>query len=205
MRGFDQPVPPPGGGAPHSRSANWRPLGVSLAWAVAVAAGTALLGVLAGFGWEKVSPRALVVVTGAGAANVVNPETSAFIAADGWFILLSLLGGIASGLAGYLLAVRKYGPVPMAGVLVGGLAAAWIAAWTGQQAGMAGFNHRLAVSAAGTVLRAPVTLGGHGPLAFWPLAAGVVAGGIEAGRALRERRRLARLGAGPPLPGPDGG
>jgi len=35
----------------------------------------------------------------------------------------------------------------------------------------------------------PLALGGRGPLAFWPLAAGLTAGGIELMMLLRERRR----------------
>jgi len=38
------------------------------------------------------------------------------------------------------------------------------------------------------VLQAPLILGGRGALAFWPLAAGLVAGGVEAVILLRERR-----------------
>ncbi len=154
----------------------------------AVITGTALLGAATGFLWVALAPRALLVAVGHGSASVVNPETSAFIAADGWFTLLSVLGGVVSGLLGYLFAVRRYREPAMAGVLAGGLAAALIAMWIGQQSGKAAFSHRLAVSRPGALLRAPLILGGHGELAFWPLAAGLTAGGIEAVILLRERR-----------------
>lgn len=163
----------------------------ALGTAVAVIAGTVLLGAVAGLIWASVAPRALAVVVGPGAADVVNPETSAFIAADGWFTLLSVAGGVVSGLLGYWLAVRRQGALAMAGVLVGGLAAALLAKWIGQQWGTAAFNHTLALGRAGVTLYAPLMLGGIGTLAFWPLAAGVTAGGIEASVVLRERR-LAR-------------
>ena len=170
----------------------------------AVIAGTAVLGAATGFLWAALAPRALLIVVGHGSADVVNPETSAFIAADGWFTLLSVLGGVVSGLLGYVLAVRRYREPAMAGVLVGGLAAALIAMWIGQQSGKAAFNHSLALSQPGALLRAPLILGGHGALAFWPLAAGLTAGGIEAIILLRERRRDAGQRAfTPPLrPGP---
>jgi hypothetical protein len=165
----------------------------ALVAAAAVIVGTAVLGVGAGFLWVALAPRAVLVVVAPGSVTVVNPETSAFIAADGWFILLSVLGGLVSGLAGYLLAVRRYREPAMAGVLVGGLAAALVAMWIGQRSGRAAFSHGLAAGQPGSLLRAPLVLGGHGALAFWPLAAGLTAGGIEAVILLRERWREADL------------
>src|SRR6266702_2119913 len=124
----------------------------------AIVAGSALLGLLAGLAWTAVAPHALLVSTGGGGANVVNPETSAFIVADGWF-----------------------------GLLGGGVAAALIARWVGQRSGQAAFGRQLAVSRPGALLQAPVSLGAHGAIAFWPLAAGFVVGGIETIRLLRDR------------------
>jgi hypothetical protein len=178
------PGHPPGGGPDGTR----RGVPAALVALVAVAAGTALLGVAAGFLWSAVAPRALVVVLGPGTPYAVNPETSAFIAADGWFTLLTVIGGIISGLLGYALAVRRHGALAMAGVLAGGAVAALIAKWIGQQSGMAAYSHSLAVGRPGVLLREPLMLGGLGVLAFWPLAAGLVAGGIEAVILLRERR-----------------
>ena len=156
---------------------------------VAVIAGTAVLGVATGFLWASVAPRALAVVVARGSANVVNPETSAFIAADGWFTLLTAVGGVVSGLLGYALAVRRHGALAMTGVLLGALAATLIAMWIGQRSGTAAFNHSLSIDRPGTPLHVPLALGGRGPLAFWPLAAGLTAGGIELMVLLRERRR----------------
>jgi hypothetical protein len=184
------PLPPaaagrqPGGGL--SRSAWAAPITL-----VAVIAGTAVLGVAAGFLWASVAPRALAVVVARGSANVVNPETSAFIAADGWFTLLTAVGGVISGLLGYALAVRRHGALAMAGVLLGALAGTLIAMWIGQRSGTAAFNHGLSIDRAGTLLHVPLALGGRGPLAFWPLAAGLTAGGIELIVLLRERRQRA--------------
>jgi hypothetical protein len=146
---------------------------------VAIVAGTCVLGLAAGFLWAAIAPRALVEVVGPGSADIVNPETNAFIAADGWFTLLTVVGGLVSGAAGYALAVRRNGPPAMAGILAGGLAAALLARWIGQQSGTAAFNHSLAVGHIGALLRDPPMVGGLGTLMFWPLAAGVVAGGLE--------------------------
>jgi hypothetical protein len=160
----------------------------ALAGLAAVIAGTAALGAATGFLWASLAPRALAVVVARGSANVVNPETNAFIAADGWFTLLTLAGGVVSGLLGYALAVRRHGALAMAGVLAGALAATLIAMWIGQRSGTAAFNHGLAVDRPGTLLRVPLMLGGHGPLTFWPIAAGLTAGGTELIAGLRERR-----------------
>ena len=169
----------------------------------AVLVGTALLGVAAGFTWAAVAPRALAVVAGRGSADVVNPETNAFIAADGWFTLLTAVGGIVSGLLGYVLTVRRHGPFAMAAVVVGGLPAALIAMWIGQQSGTAGFNHALEVGQSGVLVQAPLSLGGIGALAFWSLFAGLTAGGIEVVSQLRERQAArARVSYGPPGPSP---
>lgn len=175
------------------------PARAALAALAAVIAGTALLGAATGFLWASLAPRALAVVVGRGSANVVNPETSAFIAADAWFALLTVAGGILSGLLGYALAVRRHGALAMTGVLAGALAATLIAMWIGQHSGAAAFSHSLATGRRGTLLRMPLVLGGDSPLAFWPLAAGLTAGGIELVTLLRERRRrLAPLHSGLP-------
>jgi hypothetical protein len=150
-----------------------------VAAALAAAAGTALLGVAAGLGWAAVAPRPLLVMTSPGAASLVNTETSAFIAGDAAFCLVCLVGGVVSGVLGYLFAVRKHGPLAMAGLLAGSLAAAFVARWVGEQAGLAGFQHLLATLPTGARLRDSVTLGATGALGCWALAAAVVAGGLE--------------------------
>jgi hypothetical protein len=152
----------------------------AVAASLAVVGGTALLGVAAGFVWAALAPRAGLVMTGPGAAVTANPESSAFIGADGVFCLVCLAGGVLSGLAGYLLAVRRWGPLPMAGVLAGAVAAAFLARWVGEQSGLATFHHLLATLPAGARLRGPLTLGAASALTFWPLAAGLVAGGLAA-------------------------
>jgi hypothetical protein len=137
-----------------------------------------------------VAPRALLVVQGRGVAYVANSETSAFITADAWFCLLTAVAGLVCGLAGYLVAVRRYGALPLAGLLLGGVAGAWLAMWVGQQQGLAGFRARLAVSPAGTRLRQPLMLGGHGALAFWPLFVGLLVGSVEVvSQAIDHRRQ----------------
>jgi hypothetical protein len=167
----------------------------SVAVAAAVIAGTALLGLAAGYLWAAVAPRALLVLSGHGMTALAAAEPSAFIAADAAFCLICLAGGVVSGLLGYLLAVRRHGPLGMAGVLLGGLAAALVARWIGEQSGLAAFHHLLATLPAGSRLRAPLRLRAASVLGAWPLAGGLTAGGIE------WVVSRPRNGSGPP-PGP---
>jgi hypothetical protein len=175
------PIPFPDPAHGHDAVRSWwlRGAGPAVVAALAAAAGTAVLGVVAGFGWAAVAPRPLLVMTAPGAASLVNTETDAFIAADVAFCLVCAAGGVISGVLGYLFAVRRHGPLPMAGLLAGALAAAFVARWVGEQSGLAGFRHLLATLPAGARLRDSLALGATGALAFWPLAAGVVAGGLE--------------------------
>jgi hypothetical protein len=163
-----------------------------------------VVGLAAGLAWAAVAPRVVYQVYGLNppTAYAVNPETSAFIAADGWYCLLAVAGGAVIGLVGYVYGVRRYGPLPMVGVVLGSIGAAFICAWLGhRQSGGPGFDHLLATSKSGTLLRAPISLGSHGAVAFWPLAAAAVAGGIEL---LGVRRAQTRSGdGGVPMPGMD--
>jgi hypothetical protein len=150
-------------------------------------------------------------------AYATNPETSAFIAADGWYCFIALAGGALIGLLAYLFAVRRYGALPMAAAVAGSIVAAFIAQWLGHQAsGGPGFNELLATSKPGTYLYAPISLGSRGALAFWPLAAAAVAGGIELIAVMRLRHQVPASGVampgmdsfstGPyPVPRPDSG
>jgi hypothetical protein len=163
----------------------------------AITAAVALLGVPAGFAWAAIAPRVAVVVTGNGVAEVINPETKAFIAADGWFCVMGVLGGLLTGVAGYLIAVRRHGPVAVAGLILGGLAASLIEWWIGRSAGLASFHRALFLSRQGAVLHAPLVLRAHGALVVWPLTAALVVGLAEllAGQP-RDTRALMPPGGG---------
>jgi hypothetical protein len=171
------PFPDPARGGQAVRS--WRGAVPVVVAALAAAAGTAVLGVVAGLGWALVAPRPWLVMTSPGAAALINTETTAFIAGDAAFCLVCLAGGVVSGLLGYLFAVRRHGPLAMTGLLGGALAAAFVTRWVGEQYGLASFQHLLATLPAGARLQDALTLGASGALAAWPLAAAVVAGGLE--------------------------
>lgn len=131
-------------------------------------AGSAVLGVVAGLIWALVAPRAMLLQVGHGEAELINTENGAFIAADLWFCLIAVLGGVVTGAVGYRLLVRRAGWVAAAGLVLGALAAALLALWTGENIGLGTYNHLLASSPAGTVFRASLALGAKSALAFWP-------------------------------------
>lgn len=170
------------------------PRGRTLRRCLAATAVTLLLGVAAGFLWAAVAPRPDLVMTGPGAAQVTSAESSAFIGGDGWYCLICLAGGIISGLAGYLIAVRGHHPVAMALVLLSGLAAGLIALWIGQHSGQVSYHHLLSTLPAGRHLSASLSLGAHSAIALWPLAAGIMAGALELNDTLRDRKRDAQDG-----------
>jgi hypothetical protein len=139
-----------------------------LAAFAAALAGSAVLGVLAGLIWAVVAPRALLQEVGHGEAQVVNSESSAFIAADGWFCLIVVLGGLITGLVGYRLLVRRTGWTATAGLVLGAVAAVLLALWIGENVGLGTYNHLLATSPAGTFFHASLGLGAKSALVFWP-------------------------------------
>ncbi len=145
----------------------------------AVTAAVAVLGVPAGFIWAVITPRVAVVVTGHGVAEVINPETKAFIAADGWFCVIGVAGGLLTGVVGYLVAVRRHGTVAVAGLILGGLAASLLEWWIGSRIGRASFRGALDLGHHGAVLHSPLELRAHTALVFWPLAGALFVGVAE--------------------------
>jgi hypothetical protein len=187
--------PPPGDQAPYPAGPGRSgvPAGRALLAAGLIVAACVVLGVAGGLIWAAVAPRVVYQVSTLSppTAVAINPETSAFIAADGTYCVIALVGGVLAGVFGYQL-VRRYGPVPMVGLVVGSVAAAFLAMWIGHLAtGASTFDHVLSTSKTGVLLRAPISLGADSALAFWPLAAAVVAGGAELANVLRERRQPA--------------
>jgi hypothetical protein len=178
--------------------------GRAVAAACLIVAAAIVIGVIGGLIWAAVAPRVLyqVYTLNPPTAYATDPETSAFIAADGLYCLIAVVGGALIGLLGYVVGVRRYGPVPMAGIAIGATAAAFICEWLGhRQSGAAGFNQVLATSKPGALLHAPISLGSQGALAFWPLAGTAVAGGIVLVGVLRTRHQAGYDAV--PMPGMD--
>ena len=169
------------------RAGHRRPAGILGALAILV--GSGLIGLAGGLLWTHLAPRAVYVVVARGSADVVNPETSAFIAADAWYCLIGAIGGLIIGLAGYLFAVRRYGPVPMAAILAGSVIAGIAARWVGEHQGLHQFDRQLLTVHQGTLLHAPLALAGD--TIGRDLAAGCLApgGSVLAAGGLRRRGR----------------
>jgi hypothetical protein len=156
-------------------------------------AATAALGLLAGLIWEQVAPRAMLQELSGGSAQVVNAETRAFIGADGWFCVIAAVAGVLTGVAGYLLGIRRRDNATQAaitaGLILGAVAASFAMRWVGEQSGLAAYQQALAHARAGTTFSASLTLGAKSALAFWPLFTSMVIVVAELGRRRREPGR----------------
>jgi len=203
----------PGPGAPQAVRRAGRPAaGRTLLSSLGIVLGSLAAGLAGGQIWVELAPRASYVIVSHGSADVINPETSAFIAGDAVYCMIGVVGGLIIGLAGYLLAVRRYGPFPMAAIVAGSAAAGLAARWTGERSGLTAFNHTLLTSPIGTHVAAPLALAGDTAaafwptkaslpeVAFWPLAACLIAGGLALVVVLRERSAAMTYAA--PYPGP---
>jgi hypothetical protein len=144
---------------------------------VAVAA-SALLGLLGGLIWHVVAPRPVLQQIGTGTAEVVNPETRAFIGADGWFCAVAAAAGLLTGVIGYRVGIARRGLVTRTavtiGLILGALAGGYTMLWLGQEIGYAAYQHQLQNAATGVTYTASLTLGAKSALAFWPLVTSVV-------------------------------
>jgi hypothetical protein len=128
-----------------------------------------VLGAIAGLIWGAVAPRAMFQEVSPGAAQLVNPETTAFVVADVWFCGITAVGGLITGIAGTRLLVRGGNWPAAAGLVLGAVAAAFLALLIGQNIGLSMYNHQLATAASGTFFNSSLGLGAKSALAFWPL------------------------------------
>ena len=168
----------------HASAPGKRPAARAAAtWFAVTLAGSALLGLLCGFIWGEVAPRALLQEIGSGTAEVVNAETSAFIVADAWFCVIGAAAGLITGVLGYwfLLAPREGArsqngvrAATALGLILGALAGALVMLWLGEQIGLSGYDHHLAASPNGTLFSASLSLGAKSALVFWPMFTAIV-------------------------------
>jgi len=145
---------------------------------VAAVAASVLLGLLGGLIWHVVAPRPLLQQVGAGTAEVVNPETRAFMGADAWFCAIGAAAGLLVGIIGYRIGIaRRSFPAKTAvtiGLILGAVAGGYAMLWLGQEIGYSAYQHQLADAANGATYTASLTLGSKSALAFWPLLTSVV-------------------------------
>ena len=165
---------------------------------------------MAGLIWAAVAPRPLLQEVARGEAQYVNVETTAFIVADAWFALVTVVGGLITGILGYRILVRRAGAAATAGLVLGAVGAAFLALWVGDNIGLGTYNHLLATSAIGAFFHASLALGAKSTLAFWPLCtSGVIllgeSGARRAAAKPRHRRQEEPDASGMWTPEPPGG
>jgi hypothetical protein len=168
----------------HASAPGKRPVARAAAtWFAVTLAGSALLGLLCGFIWGEVAPRALLQEIGAGTAEVVNAETSAFIVADAWFCVIGAAAGLITGAGGYwfLLAPREGArsrngvrAATALGLILGAVVGALVMLWLGERIGLSGYDHHLQSSPNGTLFSASLGLGAKSALVFWPMLTSIV-------------------------------
>jgi hypothetical protein len=155
-----------------------RPDARSVAWFVALLAGSALLGLVGGVIWGEFAPRAVYQEISAGAAEVVNAETRAFFGADVWFAAIGAVAGLLTGVLGYRFAVAPRAglarPAMAAALILGALAGGLVMMWLGEQFGLSAYNQHLASSPNGTQFDGSLALGAKTALAIWPLLTALV-------------------------------
>ena len=150
----------------------------AVAWFVSAVAGSAVLGLLGGWIWGEAAPRATLQEISAGTAQLMNAETRAFIGADVWFSAIAVVAGLLTGIIGFRFCMSgRTGatrPVIAAGLILGGVAGAFVMLWLGEQIGLSAYNQHLASSANGTMFPESLSLGARSALAFWPMFTAIV-------------------------------
>lgn len=140
--------------------------------AVAVVAAMALVGLLLGVVWYLIAPRLEFRV---GPSDDLLPvgavESEALVAADGLFVALTALVGLAAGLAGWLWRSVR-GPAVVVGLAAGGVVGALVASWIGHLLGHG--PSAAALHQVGTVVQVPLSLRSKAALAIEPFLAVVV-------------------------------
>jgi hypothetical protein len=141
----------------------------ALPWAVAIIAGTALLGALLAFAWSALGPHVGVVMTADG-PNLADLNSETYAGGDVRFAELTAAAGVLSGLAAWQ--VRRWrGPLLLVAVALGNLGAAFIAAKLGATLGRDTFNHLLTAAPRGSTFDKPMKLEAEGLYFLQPIVA----------------------------------
>jgi hypothetical protein len=131
-----------------------------------------LVGVLAGFVWLWVAPRAAAVADGKGHSGIVDPSTKAFAGADVAFLGIGLAAGVLCAVVAAILA-RHRGLAVTVAMAVGGTAASFLATWLGRTISGGPVGHWQNHIGAGNH-RYFLELGNEQFLLAWPIVALIV-------------------------------
>jgi hypothetical protein len=110
-----------------------------------------------GWLWSALSPRVAALKIDNGVVYAV-PEPEEAVAGDGWFLLIGLGVGIILALVAWLALRRWRGPWMLAALVVGSLAGAWVAWYTGTHVGYDAYLHWRDTGAVGSQWRIPLAL-----------------------------------------------
>ena len=130
-----------------------------------------LLGAPVGLLWSAVAPHSHAVVE-AGGAYIADAESEVFIAGDGWFLGLTLLAGVLTGVLAWM-GSRRSGPYAVVALAVGGLIAAYVASKVGIRIGQDALKAAVRSGRLGTYT-SNIALQTMTAIVAWPLG-GVVA------------------------------
>ena len=105
-----------------------------IAAALAATSVLVLLGAPLGLVWGALAPRLrFVVAAGGQGLSLANSESEALIAADGYFLFMTAVAGVACGIAAYRVGRTRFGPGMIAGLGAGGVAASVVADQVGHR------------------------------------------------------------------------
>jgi DivIVA domain-containing protein len=164
-------------------------------WALGLLA-CLLAGVLTGVAWELLAPLPRLQVVG---DRVLSPdvEQETAVAADGWFAVCAAVAGVLAAVAAFA-RVRAAHMAVLAGLTLGGLAAAIVAWRVGVALGPGSVQEEAAGLADGDIFNGPLRLSAHGVLFTWPLTSAIMFFALAAG--LDPRRSGPTSQPGPALP-----
>jgi hypothetical protein len=159
---LDGPGPDPDTPAPARDPGTRR----ELFFAAIVAVTLAVLGLPIGLLWRAVTPRVEFVMTELGATTVqVEPE--GFIAADGWYALITFAVGVVAAIGVWAVLRRRRGPLVLLGLVLGCVVGGVLTAWIGHQIGYAHYRSLAAHAPVGThFFRPPSVRSAHVGLWF---------------------------------------
>ncbi len=158
------PAPSP----PAPRPRVWPPTRPERTVALAVVGALVVLGALLAPLWERLAPRLPFRVDEPGRALPVFPAAEEYVAADGWFVLVTLAAGIVAGLGCWLLRSSR-GPLVLFALVAGGLLGALVTWRLGLRLGPGYRPEDLQV--VGRTVYQPLTLRAEAALVVEPIAA----------------------------------
>ncbi len=166
------PDPRPSGGgtpfgSPPAPVASGVPLWHDVRAGLLTVAVTVLVGAPVGLLWAAFAPRVTVEVSGE-QVQVLDTYTDGFIAVDAWFLAAVVVAGLVGGVLTCLLGA-EHGPAVVLGIVVGGLAAAWIAGRVGGEVDRVSAEQLVAAGVQGR-REIAVQLRSTSALLGWPLA-----------------------------------